>query len=341
MSADGIAMAWRAGATLVNMEMQWWHTNDIADPTCWQRMQVYPNPMLGSEKSARMVNALGEEFFNQQNDDPLAFGPYTVQLKALAKQVRAGEAYTTYGKTFRQLGLRFPDQLVETAVTSHYRQGGIDVDTGTMRSSIPGLYVAGGIGGHSNGLIGLATYDGKVVADGIAGDFDGLSRGRLLDSECDAETRRLERLRNTSGAGISPAKLKEKLRTLMWEKVGVEKDAAGLNVAIDEIQQIRLTLLPDMAIATKTGTANYEWLDAIDVVNMIDACELIIHSSLERKESRGPFFRCDFPVTDNKNWLVANVLKKSGNGLRFERRPYELPFFAPGFETRDNLEVAW
>ncbi len=361
MSADGIAMAWRAGATLVNMEMQWWHTNDIADPPCWQRMQVYPNPMLGSEKSARMVNALGEEFFNQQNDDPLAFGPYTVQLKALAKQVRAGkarydggyyagfdhcdaaevEAYTTYGKTFRQLGLRFPAQLVETAVTSHYRQGGIDVDTGTMRSSIPGLYVAGGIGGHSNGLIGLATYDGKVVADGIAGDFDGLSRGRLLDSECDAETRRLERLRNTSGAGISPAKLKEKLRTLMWEKVGVEKDAAGLNSAIDEIQQIRLTLLPDMAIATKTGTANYEWLDAIDVVNMIDACELIIHSSLERKESRGPFFRCDFPVTDNKNWLVANVLKKSGNGLRFERRPYELPFFAPGFETRDNLEVTW
>ena len=192
MSADGIAMAWRAGATMVNMEMQWWHTNDIADPPSWQRMQVYPNPMLGSEKSARMVNSAGEEFFNQQNDDPLAFGPYTVQLKALVKQVHAGkarydggyyagfdhcdadevEAYTTYGKTFRQLGLKFPEQLVETAVTSHYRQGGIDVDTATMRSSIPGLYAAGGVGGHSNGLIGLATYDGKVVAEGIAAEFD-------------------------------------------------------------------------------------------------------------------------------------------------------------------------
>ena len=130
MSADGLAMAWRAGATMVNMEMQWWHTNDIADPPSWQRMQVYPNPMLGSEKSARMVNSAGEEFFNQQNDDPLAFGPYTVQLKALVKQVHAGkarydggyyagfdhcdanevEAYTTYGKTFRQLGLKFPEQ---------------------------------------------------------------------------------------------------------------------------------------------------------------------------------------------------------------------------------------
>lgn len=361
MSADGIAMAWRAGATLVNMEMQWWHTNDIADPPCWQRMQVYPNPMLGSEKSARMVNSVGEEFFNQQNDDPLAFGPYTVQLKALAKQVHAGkarydggyyagfdhcdaaevEAYTTYGKTFRQLELKFPDQLVETAVTSHYRQGGIDVDTATMRSSIPGLYVAGGVGGHSNGLIGLATYDGKVVAEGIVADFEGLRNRPVSVSEWDAETCRLDQLRNASGSRISPAKLKEMLRNLMWEKVGVEKDAAGMRSALGDIEQIRLELLPEMKIANQTRAVNYEWLDAIDVVNMVDACELIVHSSLERKESRGPFFRRDFPATDNKNWLVANVLKKSGNGLRFEQRPYELPFFVPGFEIRDNLEVAW
>ena len=54
-------------------------------------MQIYPNPMLGSEKSARMVNSAGEEFFNQQQDDPLAYGPYTVQLKALAQEVRAGQ----------------------------------------------------------------------------------------------------------------------------------------------------------------------------------------------------------------------------------------------------------
>ncbi len=359
MSADGIAMAWRVGATLVNMEMQWWHTNDIADPPCWQRMQVYPNPMLGSEKSARMVNSLGEEFFNQQQDDPQAFGPYTVQLKALAKQVRAGKArydggyyagfdhcdaseiekYTTYGKIYRQLGLQFPQELVETAVTAHYRQGGIDVDTATMRSSIPGLYVAGGVGGHSNGLIALATYDGKLVADGIAADFNELASGSISDTECDAETSRLERLRSASGSR-PPAKLKESLRSLMWEKVGVEKDAASLRSALEDLEQIR-DLLPDMKLRNPSRIANYEWLDAIDVVNMVDACELIVHSSLERKESRGPFFRRDFPETDNKSWLVANLLKKSGNGLRFEQTPYELPFFQPGFETRDNFEVGW
>ena len=361
MSADGIAMAWRAGATLVNMEMQWWHTNDLAQPACWQRMQIYPNPMLGSEKSARMLNSAGEEFFNQQQDDPLAFGPYTVQLKALVKQVRAGKAryeggyyagfdncdaaevetYTTYGKTFRQLGLPFPATLAETAVSSHYRQGGIDVDTGTMRSSIPGLYAAGGVGGHSNGLIGLATFDGRVVAEGVAQDMATIKASSVPQSQIEAESRRLDRLRSSSGDGPPPSGLKEQLRAVMWEKVGVEKNASDLRSALDDIERIRLTLLPGMKVSNRSRSANYEWLDAIDLMNMIDVCELVIHSSLERKESRGPFIRGDFPLTDNDNWLAANVMKKSGNGFHFEKRPYDLPLFAPGFSRKDNLEVSW
>lgn len=361
MSADGIALAWRAGAALVNMEMQWWHTNDMADPPSWQRMQIYPNPMLGSDKSARMLNSAGEEFFNQQQDDPLAFGPYTVQLKALAKQVRAGkarydggyfagfdhcdpaevEAYTTYAKIFHQLGLRFPQDLVETAVTSHYRQGGIDVDVETMRSSVPGLYVAGGASGHSNGLIALATYDGKVVAEGIAGDFAGLGTGDPDETEVERETHRLDGLRSSADRGLRPLKVKERIRDVMWDKAGVEKTAAQLQSALEDFDRIRVDLLPGMQLSNQAKTANYEWLDAIDAVNMIDACELIVHSSLERKESRGPFFRKDYPLTDNGRWLAANVLKKSGNGFRFEKRAYETPFFQPGFDTKDNLEVAW
>jgi aspartate oxidase len=50
MSADGIALAWRVGATLVNMEMQWWHTNDIANPPSWQRMQA----SSGTERTAAL-----------------------------------------------------------------------------------------------------------------------------------------------------------------------------------------------------------------------------------------------------------------------------------------------
>jgi len=361
MSGDGIALAWRAGATLTNMEMQWWHTNDVAFPTSWQRMQVYPNPILGSERSARMVNAAGEDFFDQQRDDPLAFGPYTVQLKALVRQVRAGkarydggyyagfdhcraaeiDAYSTYGKGFRQLGLRFPDDLVETAVTAHYRQGGIDVDTRTMRSSVPGLYVAGGLGGHSNGLIALATYDGKVVAEGIVGDLASLPPPALPEPQVEAERRRLDGLLVAAGDRVTPAEIKAAVRRLMWDKVGVEKDATGLAAALDGIWRIRRELLPRMKTKSPVRAANYEWLDAIDAVNMVATAELIALSSLERQESRGPFIRRDFPMTDNDHWLAANVLVKTANGHRFERRPYELPYFWPDFAVKDNLEVAW
>ena len=71
-----------------------------------------------------------------------------------------------------------------------------------------------------------------------------------------------------------------------------------------------------MGINRTARAVNYEWLDAIDTVNMLDACELIIQSSLERKESRGPFMRRDFPDTDNARWLAANVMRKTENGFR-------------------------
>ncbi len=361
MSADGIAMAWRAGANLVNLEMQWWHTNDVAHPPSWQRMQIYPNPILGSEKSARMVNGEGEEFFNQQVDDPMAFGPYTVQLKALVKQVRAGkasyeggyyagfdhtepgevEAYTTYGKPFRQVGLDPMKSLLETAVTAHYRQGGVQVDTETMRSSLPGLYVAGGLAGHSNGLIALATFDGKTAADGVAEAIDGLAMCTMPETEAEAERERLEQLFGGTKEGPTPLQVKEKIRRIMWDRVGVEKDDASLRAALDELDQLRALELPRMQIGNPTRQVNYEWLDAIDVHNMLDAAELITHASLERRESRGPFIRTDFPEMDNKNWLAANVMIKTDNGFRFEQKPYDLPFFAPDFERRDNLMVPW
>ncbi len=361
MSGDGIAMAWRVGASLVNLEMQWWHTNDVAHPPTWQRIQIYPNPVLGSEHSARMVNSSGEEFFNQQIDDPMAFGPYTVQLKALVKQVHAGkarydggyyagfdhvdpkeiDAYTTYGKPFYQLGRDPRDGPLETAVTAHYRQGGILVDNSNMRSSVPGLYVAGGVSGHSNGLIALVTFDGKTVADGIAADIGQLERGTLPEAEVERERRRIEAMLATPGDGFTPVVVKEQIRRIMWEKVGIEKSHASLTSALDDLDQLRTSVLPNMKVKNRTRVANYEWLDVIDVHNMIDAAELIIHSSIERRESRGPFMRTDFPDTDNENWLAANIMVKTDNGFRFEQSPYELPFFQPGFTRRNNMTVPW
>jgi succinate dehydrogenase/fumarate reductase flavoprotein subunit len=360
MSADGIALGWRAGAHLVNLEMQWWHTNDVRWPANWQRMQVYPNPMLGSWKSARNVNAQGEVFFNQQEDDPLAYGPYTVQLKHLVKQVRAGkarydggyysgfdhvdpaevDAYTTYAKVFKQLGLDVSRDLVETAVSAHYRQGGLLVDPATMASTIPGLFVAGGVGGHSNGLIALVTYDGKVAADSVASHVQGRTLASLPHHQADAEAKRIQSLLKTGQP--SPARVKKAIRELMWEDMGVEKSEAGMRHALAELQRIRTQVVPQMGITNLTRIFNHGWLDALDTMNMLEACSLMVHSAMNRRESRGPFIRTDYPEMDNENWLAQNILAPGADGgLRFEKRPYKLPYFRPDFARKDNLSVEW
>ena len=363
MSADGIAMAYRSGAELVNLEMQWWHTNDVRYPANWQRMQVYPNPMLGSWKSARMINADGEVFFNQQEDDPLAYGPYTVQLKHLVKQVRAGkaryegnyyagfdhvdpgevEAYTSYAKLFKQLGLDVGSQVVETAVSAHYRQGGVRVDPATMASTVSGLFVAGGVGGHSNGLIALVTYDGKIAAESVARYVESLPFPSVPDEKLRRERERIEGfLRPLPTNGMAPVRVKKMVRELMWSYMGVEKNAAGMTKALEMLDRIRAETIPRMGLRSVSRNFNHAWADAIDVVNMVDACALTIHSALNRKESRGPFIRTDYPDMDNENWLVQNVLVPNAGGkLTFRTPAYDLPYLRPDFSRKDNLSVEW
>jgi succinate dehydrogenase/fumarate reductase flavoprotein subunit len=323
-------------------------------------MQVYPNPMLGSWKSARNVNAQGEVFFNQQEDDPLAYGPYTVQLKRLVKQVRAGkarydggyysgfdhvdpaevDAYTTYAKVFKQLGLDVGRDLVETAVSAHYRQGGLLVDPATMASTVPGLFVAGGVGGHSNGLIALVTFDGKVAADSVARHVQGRALAELPRHQAEEEAQRIQNLLRSGQP--SPARVKKAIRELMWEDMGVEKSEAGMRRALDRLEEIRTRVLPAMGLTSLTRTLNHGWLEALDAVNMVEACTLMVHAALNRTESRGPFIRTDYPEMDNENWLAQNILVPTGDGgVRFAKRPYDLPYFRPGFARKDNLAVEW
>src|SRR5579875_148698 len=363
MSADGIAMAWRAGAELMNLEMQWWHTSDVRFPLCWQRTQIYPNPIIGSSHSARLYNSDGEMFFDQEADAPIAVGPYTIQLKRLAKQVLAGKArfdggyysgfthvspevvtgYTDYGKAFAALGKSIAADMLETACSAHYRQGGIVVDPKSMATRVPGLYVAGGVGGHSNGLIAPVTYDGMLAAETVARDLPRLKAPVFPEDKATAEEARLQALRRPlDGNRVAPARLKKALRTLMGEKMGFFKDAVTMETALAEVTRLREAMLPAMGLSNVTPRLNYAWLDAIDVANMLEVAGLTIRGALNRTESRGPFYRTDFPEMDNENWLVKNILTPTPNGdVRFRTEPYELPFFKPDFARHHSLEVDW
>lgn len=363
-SADGIALAFRVGAELANLEIQWWHTSDFAYPKTWDRMHVYPNPLIGSSETARMYNSDGEMFFEQKTTAPVALAPYATQFKMLGEQVLKGKArfdggaYTSYShidgqdiedynyhaKAFKKLGLDYESDNVETAVSWHCRQGGINVDPHTMETSVPGLYLAGGVGSHSNGGIGVVTYDGDVVSETVARHVKpGQDAPIMPFDQAEAEVERLERLlRDTPVGGVTPMHIKNRVREIMWDKMGFVKSEENMTSALAEVRDMRARLVPVMGLKNVTRQYNYGWIDAIDAINMLDVCELTILSSLNRKESRGPFYRPEYPVTDNTNWHGKNILYRDATGeICFRTEMFETPFLKPDFDRRDYFQVDW
>ena len=363
-SADGIALAYRVGAELANIEIQWWHTSDFAFPKIWDRMHVYPNPLLGTTETARMYNSDGEQFFEQKTDTPVAPAPYATQFKRFGQQMLNGKArmdgafYTSYShipkepikeynyhaKAFEKLGIDISKDHIETAPSWHCRQGGVFVNPHTMETTVPGLYVAGGLGSHSNGGLGVVTYDGGVAAETIATRFVRSQPIPTLPSEqVSHEAERLEGFVRPFGAGDqTPAQLKTTLRALMATEMGFVKTESGMRTALEEIRRLREQSERHMGLKNLTRQYNYGWVDAIDLQNMLDVCELTILSALNRKESRGPFYRPEYPYTDNAEWHAKNILLRDANGrVSFRKEIYETPYLKPGFERMDYFAVPW
>src|SRR5262249_52361191 len=362
-SGDGLALTYRAGGELLNLEIQWWHASDFKWPPCWQRMHVYPNPLVGTAETARMYNSDGNQFFEQSTDTPNSFAPYPTQLKRLAQQVATGKAelngkyFTGYDhieaealrnyarqlKAFEKVGLQAETARVETATTWHYRQGGINTNPHTMETNVPGLYVAGPVGGHNNGSLGYTAFDAYICAETIKNKPISAASETLPQALIESERDRLLRLlRKMPASGIAPIAVKTKIREMMYDKMGFIKTKEGMESALNDIKRIREEDAPRMGLNNLSLNENMGWQDAIDVFNMLDTCEVTIRSALNRKESRGPFYRMDFPDTDNENWLVKNIIFKGTNGdFRFRTEPYSLPYYRPDFKREKYLDVLW
>ncbi len=108
---------------------------------------------------------------------------------------------------------------------------------------------------------------------------------------------------------------------------------------LEKIYRIRADLLPRMRLQSLTRRFNYDWMEAIDAEDMLDACELLIRFSLYRKESRGAFYRADYPYTDNVRWLRHVVGRRRNGGLTIEDLPVDLPYARPTEDKADFFEV--
>src|SRR5688572_7541650 len=181
---NGFAMAYRAGAQLQDLEMQWFHASDIAAPKSWMRLHIYPNPMPVTEKTVRLYGTDGKMFFHQ-GIQPRVKQPYYLQMRYLYNEVQKNNArwhggfyggythiepeimeqYSYQSQFFKHLGIDISRELVELGITWHMTFGGIRTDTQTMATSLDGLYAPGGVGSHGVGSITYVAYDGTLAAE--------------------------------------------------------------------------------------------------------------------------------------------------------------------------------
>lgn len=357
-SADGVAMALRAGAELANLEIQWWHISDVAVPRAWMRFHLYPNPLVGTPETSRLYNSRGEMFFEQRTHSPGVSAPYTEQIRRLSREVAAGKArwdggyYTGYDhipaeitKTnqhqavvWDKLGLDVGKDRIECGITWHMRQGGINVDTERMETNVPGLYVAGGLGCHFLGSIGAVSFDGKIAGEAAA-DAAAASRGKPLSKHAAAaEEARVFGFLRSGSDGVRPIQAKLRIRQIMWE-LGYVKNERKLNAALDALQKVRSEMVPRLCLRSTSPRWNTSWMDALDVCSMLDACEATVRSGLNRKESRGPFYREDYPYVDHENWMCRNIISHVDGEWRSRKQPIPAPYLKPEKSREDFFET--
>ena len=347
-SADGISMALRAGAEVANLEIQWWHVSDVLAPKSWMRYHIYPNPLMGTLETSRLYNSNGDVFYEQKTHSPGAAAPYTEQLRRLALEVIGGRArfdggyhsgydhisaettntYQHQAKIWSKLGLDVGKDRLECGITWHMRHGGINLDAERMATSVPGLYAAGGVGCHYFGGVGPASYDGKVAGEAAAESAQTNGRKALPQQALAAEEQRVFGFLRTGPNGPRPIQAKLRVRQIMWE-LGYIKNERNMQAALGRLQEVREDMVPHLSLQSTSRNWNTGWMDALDTCSMLDACEAMVRSGLNRKESRGPFYREDYPYVDNENWLCRNVLKRVDGEWQSRVQPIPTPYLTP------------
>jgi L-aspartate oxidase len=304
-TGDGLAMAARAGARLVDLEFVQFHPTALAtgdDP-----MPLLTEALRG--EGAILIDEGGRRFMVGEHPDA-ELAPRDVVARAIWRQSMAGhrvflDAREAVGEEFpehfptvfnlcRARGLDPRREPIPVAPAAHYHMGGIAVDD-TGRTSLPGLWACGEVtatGAHganrlaSNSLLEALVFGARVADDLRAGLPSGrTSRGRLAAGA-------------TSGlAAPGDAELTAAVRRLMWEKVGLVRDAAGLTYAVDELSRLA-TAYPEAS-----GEAR----------NLLIIGRLVAAAALERRESRGGHYRSDFPASD-PSWQRRLFLTAAPDG---------------------------
>ncbi len=307
-SGDGLAVAWRAGACLRDMEFMQFHPTVLY--IAGGARSLITEAVRGA--GAHLVDRDGRRFMPEF--DPRAeLAPRDVVSRAINVVMHRTHHSNVYldlshldpelvrrkfpgmAQICAKFGLDLARDRIPVRPGAHYMIGGVTVDA-VGRTTLPGLFAAGEV--TSSGLHGANRLASNSLLEGLV---YGARAGRQASDEVLAsagdEAFRVPEIANprvadASNGSLDLADIRNSLRSLMWRHVGVERSGDSLAEALDTVEGWCRYVLPRQ-FGDPQG-----W----QLQNMLEVARLMILSALERQETRGVHVRRDFPLPDDR-WL--------------------------------------
>ncbi|MSQ88149.1 MAG: FAD-binding protein [Betaproteobacteria bacterium] len=355
-SCDGLAMALRAGLPLRDMEMVQFHPTGLyAGAHTRMTGTVLEEGLRGA--GGHLLNGAKQRFMPKYAPQAERATRDLVS-RAMYAEMRAGNTSPNGGlylsmqhldselvrKQFRGMVERCTDcgfdlagGLVEVVPTAHYMMGGVEfsADCSTV---LPGLFVAGEDAG---GVHGANRLGGNGVANStVFGAVAGEAMAQWLDQEvsfAEPDRSTIEKSMAECEAPFKASKavhgalepLRERLYEVMWHKVGIIRDDAGLRAALAELSAIEHDLSV-CGIADANRAFNLSWHDWLNLKSLTQTSRIIATAARARNDSRGAHFRDDYPQTGPLENSAYTSLQMTAAGLQVETKPVLFTRVRPG-----------
>jgi len=353
VTGDGIAMAYRAGAPLMDMEMVQYH------PTCLVETGILITEGARGE-GAHLLNSEGERFMEKtapnkmelasrdvvsraeqiEIDEGRGVGPggrgihLDVTVVPRKRTLEALREIVNLGKDFA--GVDITREPITIRPGQHYIMGGVKTDI-DGQTPIEGLYAAGEVACvsvHGGNRLGANSLLDTLIFGRRSGEHAAARAASMAMPEIDthAQLRRdsdaIDAIVNRPRDGRRVSEIKDELGEMMNKYAAVFRDEQGLQSARETIA--RLKDEAGKAWIDDRGTVfNQDVLGAIELGYMIDCAEATVVGAIERKESRGAQFRTDYPERNDEQWLKHIDITLDSDGPQVSYSPVTITQWQP------------
>jgi succinate dehydrogenase / fumarate reductase, flavoprotein subunit len=346
-TGDGMALAYDAGAELLDMEFVQFHPTGMVWPPGVQGILV-TEAVRGEGGILRNKN--GERFMEKYDPKRMELSTRDVVARSIYTEVREGRG-SEHGGAYLDISHKPADYVkqklpsmyhqfkeladvditkgpMEVGPTCHYVMGGIRVEAETAASSLPGLFAAGecAAGLHGGNRLGGNSLSDLLVFGRRAGlsaaAYAGKASASSIDDRQITEAERDMLAPFDRGEGENPYTVHRDLQEVMQNLVGIFRVEEDMTKAMNELEKLKARAARVRVEGSRLF--NPGWHLSRDLKSMLTVSEAVTRSAMARKESRGAHSRIDFPKLDEQVWgKQHNLVTREGEGMKLQQIPVD------------------